>query len=61
MAGAIKVAVLSGDGIGPEVTREAVKVLEATGLDFEFMERQVGCIAYIETGDPLPEDATVAC
>ena len=61
MAGAIKVAVLSGDGIGPEVTREAVKVLEATGLDFEFMERQVGGKAYIETGDPLPEDAKEAC
>jgi len=61
MARAIKVAVLPGDGIGPEVTREAVKVLRATGLDFEFMERQVGGKAYIETGDPLPEDAKQAC
>jgi len=53
----VTVAVLPGDGIGPEVTREAVKVLEATGVDFEFIECQVGGDAYIEKGDPLPQEA----
>ena len=52
-----KIAVLPGDGIGPEVTNEAVKVLEATGLDFEFVECLVGGAAYIENGDPLPQEA----
>ena len=53
----VKIAVLPGDGIGPEVTREAVKVLEATGLEFEFIECLVGGAAYIENGDPLPQEA----
>jgi len=53
----VKIAVLPGDGIGSEVTKEAVKVLEATGLDFEFIECLVGGAAYIENGDPLPQEA----
>ena len=57
----IKVAILPGDGIGPEVTAEAVKVLKATGLSFEFTECSVGGKAYIEKGDPLPPEARDAC
>lgn len=53
----VKIAVLPGDGIGPEVTKEAVKVLEATGLKFEFIECLVGGAAYIENGNPLPQEA----
>jgi len=56
-----KVAVLPGDGVGPEVTREAVKVLEATGLALEFIECSVGGGAYIREGDPLPQEARDAC
>ena len=56
-----KVAVWPGDGIGPEVTKEAVKVLEATDADFEFIEGTVGGRAYIEYGDPLPPMAMEAC
>jgi len=56
-----KIAVLPGDGIGPEVTQEAVKVLEATGLNIEFIECSVGGKAYIENGDPLPPEARDAC
>jgi isocitrate/isopropylmalate dehydrogenase len=56
-----KVAVWPGDGIGPEVTREAVKVLEATDADCEFIEGTVGGRAYIEYGDPLPPMAMEAC
>jgi isocitrate/isopropylmalate dehydrogenase len=56
-----KIAVWPGDGIGPEVTREAVKVLEATDLSFEFIEGTVGARAYIEHGDPLPEEEREIC
>ena len=52
-----KVAVMPGDGVGPEVTREAVKVLKATGLTLEFLNCNVGGKAYIETGVPLPPEA----
>jgi len=60
MARSDKIAVLSGDGIGPEVVREAVKVLDATGLNIEFIEGKVGGKAYIESGDSLPEEAKEA-
>jgi isocitrate/isopropylmalate dehydrogenase len=56
-----KIAVLPGDGIGPEVTNEAVKVLEATDLNFEFIEANVGGRAYVVEGDPLPLEAKQAC
>lgn len=53
----MKVAVLAGDGIGPEVTREAVLVLEALGLeDLRFVEASVGGAAYKEHGEPLPPE-----
>jgi len=56
-----KIAVWPGDGIGPEVTREAVKVLEATDVNFELIEGTVGGRAYVEHGDPLPEEAKDIC
>lgn len=49
-----KIAVLPGDGIGPEVTREAVKVLRAAGAALEFEEALIGGAAYDDGGDPLP-------
>ncbi|WP_108787820.1 3-isopropylmalate dehydrogenase [Erythrobacter sp. Alg231-14] len=53
----MKIAVLPGDGIGPEVTREAVKVLEAAGLaDLTLFEGDVGGIAYKNHGHPLPDE-----
>jgi 3-isopropylmalate dehydrogenase len=58
----MKIAVLGGDGIGPEVTRQAVKALRAVaanGPQFEFAEAAIGDAAYDTTGDPLPE-ATAA-
>lgn len=60
MSRSIKIAVLGGDGVGPEVTAEAVKVLDATGLDFEFIACSVGGKAYIEEGNPLPPEAKEA-
>ena len=55
-----KVVVMPGDGIGPEVTAEAVKVLLATGADIEFFSYSVGGKKYIESGDPLPEEVLYA-
>ncbi|MEE4153742.1 MAG: 3-isopropylmalate dehydrogenase [Erythrobacter sp.] len=56
----MKIAVLPGDGIGPEVTREAVRVLEALALPgLVFEEADIGGAAYRRHGHPLPE-ATLA-
>jgi 3-isopropylmalate dehydrogenase len=58
MAHSSLIAILPGDGIGPEVTAEARRVLEALGLDLAFEEAPVGGAAYHQTGNPLP-DATL--
>jgi len=53
-----KILVLPGDGIGPEIVAEAVKVidrLKADGLDVELEPGLVGGTAYDSTGTPLPE------
>ena len=51
----MKIAVLPGDGIGPEIVAEAVKVLGALGLDFDMQTAPVGGAAYEASGHPLPE------
>src|SRR5690242_21543929 len=54
----MKIAVLPGDGVGPEVIAEAVKVLDAfrpEGLVFELEQAPVGGAAYDAAGDPIPE------
>ncbi len=52
----MKIAVFAGDGIGPEVTQEAVRVLEALGLpDLELIAGDVGAAAWRKHGHPLPE------
>ena len=56
-----KISVLSGDGIGPEVTAEAMKVLKATGLDFEFLINSVGGNAYLKTGESFSKEAKESC
>ncbi|WP_321909801.1 3-isopropylmalate dehydrogenase [Paraburkholderia sp. J11-2] len=55
----MKIAVLPGDGIGPEIVKEAVKVLNALGEKFELEEAPVGGAGYEASGHPLP-DATLA-
>jgi 3-isopropylmalate dehydrogenase len=61
----VRIAVLGGDGIGPEVTREAVKVLKAVaaryGADFEFEDQLIGGAAIEATSVPLPEETVAAC
>lgn len=53
----MRIAVLAGDGIGPEVTAQAVKVLRAVaanGPQFEMVEAPIGDAAFHAAGDPLP-------
>lgn len=60
-----KIALLSGDGIGPEVTKQALKVLNASAevynYQFEFEEGLVGAVAIDVTGDPFPEETYQVC
>lgn len=55
------VAVLPGDGIGPEVVRETLKVLRAAGANLEFEEALIGGAAYDATGHPLPPETLALC
>jgi hypothetical protein len=50
----VKIAVLPGDGIGPEIIAQAVHVLERLGLGLEMEEAPVGGAGYEASGDPLP-------
>ena len=50
-----RIATISGDGIGPEIVEQAVKVLKALGCDFEMEYADVGGVAYANHGHPLPE------
>jgi len=52
---------LAGDGIGPEVTAAAVRVLESLPLELTVEERPFGGQAIRELGDPLPDDTLAAC
>jgi 3-isopropylmalate dehydrogenase len=60
-----RIAVLGGDGIGPEVTAEAVRVLAAVatryGHEFEFVAALVGGAAIDASGSPLPPRTIDAC
>jgi 3-isopropylmalate dehydrogenase len=56
----VRICLLPGDGIGPEITAEAVKVLDVIGerwdVTFDFHEALLGGIAIDETGSPLPPE-----
>ena len=60
-----QVAVLAGDGIGPEIMTEALKVLRAVekkfGMEFDFQERPVGWAGIDAAGKALPEDTLKTC
>jgi isocitrate dehydrogenase (NAD+) len=51
-----RITLIPGDGIGPEVTRAAVRVLEATGLKFEWESFQAGAEAYEKYREYIPKD-----
>jgi len=59
------IAVLEGDGIGPEVIKEAIKVLEIisknTKIKFNYMLGLVGASAIDKTGNPFPEETKKIC
>jgi 3-isopropylmalate dehydrogenase len=50
-----RVAVIGGDGIGPEVTAEALKVVRATGVEIDTVHYDLGASRYLRTGDVLPD------
>src|SRR5712672_955376 len=52
-----KVTLIPGDGIGPEVTRATVRILEATGVKFEWEPFQVGAEAFEKYGEYIPKEA----
>ncbi|MDU0346227.1 3-isopropylmalate dehydrogenase [Microbacterium sp. KSW2-29] len=64
MSRVVKLAVIPGDGIGPEVVGEAVKVLDAvtadSGVTFEKTPFSLGAGRYLETGDTLTDDDLAA-
>ena len=60
----LKILVTAGDGIGPEVTNEAVAVLREVaslgGHNFEFESKRIGGVAIVQDGTPLPADTLAA-
>ncbi|QEG24352.1 isocitrate/isopropylmalate dehydrogenase family protein [Mariniblastus fucicola] len=61
-----QIAVLSGDGIGPEVTQQAVRLMSAAcepfeDIDLSLQEVSVGAQEYLKNGDPLPDSAFDVC
>ncbi|HMJ45869.1 MAG TPA: 3-isopropylmalate dehydrogenase [Ferruginibacter sp.] len=63
--GSLAIAVIPGDGIGPEVTRQALKVLNAVAgkfnHQFNFTQCLMGAIAIDQTGEPLPNETIEVC
>lgn len=59
------IVVIEGDGIGPEVTRQSVKILNAIaerfGHEFEYRYCLMGADAIDKTGNPLPDETIEAC
>ncbi|MEE9538691.1 MAG: isocitrate/isopropylmalate family dehydrogenase, partial [candidate division NC10 bacterium] len=59
------IVIIRGDGIGPEVVEEGLKVLKAAArkvsLALEFQEALLGGAAIDATGDPLPEETLHRC
>ena len=51
-----KIGVIGGDGIGPEVVAEAIKVIDATGIDYERTDYDLGAHRYLEDGTVLPDE-----
>jgi 3-isopropylmalate dehydrogenase len=51
-----RVGIIAGDGIGPEVVAEALKVVRATGVDLDVVEHDLGGARYLRDGAVLPDD-----
>ena len=64
--GVLRIAVLGGDGIGPEVTAQALRVLlqlesQWNGMRFELRQFSVGAGEYLQRRDPLPDEVLRGC
>jgi 3-isopropylmalate dehydrogenase len=57
----MKISVLAGDGIGPEITAQAVRVIEALGLGIGMETALVGGAGFDAAGDPLPQATLDVC
>jgi 3-isopropylmalate dehydrogenase len=57
----VRIVLLPGDGIGPEVAAAAARVLRELPLDLDLEERVFGGTAIRETGEPLPAETLAAC
>ena len=60
-----KIAVILGDGIGPEVTNQSIKVLNTIAKQyshqFSYEYGLMGAVAIDETGNPLPDETIAIC
>ncbi len=60
-----QIAVIEGDGIGPEVTRQSVKILNSVaaqfGHQFQYSYCLMGAVAIDKTGNPLPDETIETC
>src|SRR5216117_2019826 len=52
-----RIGVIGGDGIGPEVVAEALKVARAAGADLDTVDYDLGGARYLRTGEVLPDSA----
>lgn len=55
-----RIAVVGGDGIGPEVIAEALKVVDALGVDYERVDYDLGAARYLRDGTVLPDEVLEA-
>ena len=51
-----RITLIPGDGIGPEITKAATRIIDATGVACEWIEHEAGIRAYEKTGNPLPPE-----
>ena len=51
----MNILTLPGDGIGPEITKQAVKIIKALSPNFNIDEAPIGGAGYDADGDPLPQ------
>ena len=49
------IGIIGGDGIGPEVVAEAIKVVAAAGVSLDTTEYDLGADRYVRTGEVLPD------
>jgi len=56
-----QICYMGGDGIGPDVTDESIRLLQATEIGFDFVPAEIGFGAYEKYGTPLPEKTVDIC